>query len=395
MPHKGKKKSELKVAREGKVGKISILGPIGWDFFGVSHRGFRDMLKELGKVNMIEVDITSPGGFVTDGLAIANDLIQADAIVHVYVNGQAASMASVITMAADRIFIPSNSTVMIHKPLVFTGGNADEHRKSAEILDTLEEGLINTYMRHFKGTREELEGILREETYFTAEQMDEKFNNVTVMSQELEAVAYDPISEELGDTEYLDQENDSDEVLVTKEERNLLQKILARCKKANPKPKEVDMPLTKEEKEGLVKDTTASVVAALKEAGVIKAKEDPTHEEVVLATAKADAASEAAKIEEVPFEGDKNKAEDVLKHIAKLKSAQLFAATDFNDPVSVAAYHKESFEGENAEVLPDSPLGASTVVTGKNQGITSEDRTEEAINAEKAKMDSARGIKKV
>ena len=55
MP-KDKPKSELALARKGKVGKISIDGDIGWDYFGMSYSGFKQALADLGKVDIIEIE---------------------------------------------------------------------------------------------------------------------------------------------------------------------------------------------------------------------------------------------------------------------------------------------------------------------------------------------------
>ena len=157
---KDKPKSELALARVGKVGKISIVGVVGWDYFGVSYVSFKQQLADLGAVNILEVDITSDGGIVTDGVAIMNALVQHEATVHININGMAASIASVIAMAGDRIFMPTNSLLMVHKPLSGLFGNADDLRQQADVLDKFESTLVASYARHFSGTEDEIKALM-------------------------------------------------------------------------------------------------------------------------------------------------------------------------------------------------------------------------------------------
>ena len=63
----------------------------------------------------INIHINSGGGSVFGGIAIYNMLRRNNAHKTVYVDGLAASIASVIMMAGDEIVMPKNATVMIHK----------------------------------------------------------------------------------------------------------------------------------------------------------------------------------------------------------------------------------------------------------------------------------------
>ncbi|WP_413770427.1 head maturation protease, ClpP-related, partial [Vibrio vulnificus] len=78
--------------------------------------GFRDSLKQLGDVETNNLHINSPGGSVFEGIAIYNMLKNNPAQINVYVDALAASIASVIAMSGDNIFMPSNSMLMIHNP---------------------------------------------------------------------------------------------------------------------------------------------------------------------------------------------------------------------------------------------------------------------------------------
>lgn len=67
-------------------------------------------------MSSINIHINSGGGSVFGGIAIYNMLKRNSAQKTVYIDGIAASIASVIAMAGDRIIVPANATMMIHKP---------------------------------------------------------------------------------------------------------------------------------------------------------------------------------------------------------------------------------------------------------------------------------------
>lgn len=134
--------------------------------------GFRDALKDLGDVKTINLHINSPGGSVFEGIAIYNMLKQNKAHVNVYVDGLAASIASVIAMSGDAIFMPSNSMLMIHNPWTMAVGNASELRKQADDLDKITESSIQTYLNQAgdKLDEEALRQLMDDETWLTAKE---------------------------------------------------------------------------------------------------------------------------------------------------------------------------------------------------------------------------------
>lgn len=84
------------------------------------------------------------------------------------VDGIAASAASIIAMAGDKILMAKNSMMMIHNAWCFTSGNAKELRKVADDLDKIGDSLVETYMDKFVGTVDELKTLLDDESYLTA-----------------------------------------------------------------------------------------------------------------------------------------------------------------------------------------------------------------------------------
>ena len=77
------------------------------------------------------------GGSTFQGLAIYNLLKQHKAKINTYIDGIAASSASIIAMAGDKIYMPKTSLIMIHNCWTYTIGNAKELRKTAEDMDKI------------------------------------------------------------------------------------------------------------------------------------------------------------------------------------------------------------------------------------------------------------------
>lgn len=139
----------------------------------------KKFLDQLDRTENINIHINSGGGSVFGGIAIYNMLRRNNAHKTVYVDGLAASIASVIMMAGDEIVMPKNATVMIHKPSAsyfFTTKNADDLRKDAESLDTCQEAIMQTYMTKAKVDKEEIEQKVNDETWLTGEEAAELFD---------------------------------------------------------------------------------------------------------------------------------------------------------------------------------------------------------------------------
>src|SRR5690606_37417366 len=86
--------------------------------WGITAQQFARDLKALGDLTLISLRIHSPGGDVFEGTAIYNLLQNHPAKVEAHIDGLAASMASVIAMAADTIYMHDNDMMIVHKPWV-------------------------------------------------------------------------------------------------------------------------------------------------------------------------------------------------------------------------------------------------------------------------------------
>ncbi len=165
-------KLAVNLKKTDRVGEIDIYGQIGKDWFGdgVDPKDFKRQLDSLGDLDRLNVRMHSYGGYVYEGWPIFNALNSHNAEVHIYVDGAAMSMASVILMAADVKHVAKNATVMIHDPMSIAIGNAGDMRKAAEELDRIRDQIVDTYIDGgVKASREEIETMMTEETYLSAQ----------------------------------------------------------------------------------------------------------------------------------------------------------------------------------------------------------------------------------
>lgn len=161
-----------------KKGEIFIYGDIvseEWFANEVTAPGFKQQLDELGNVSEIDVHINSSGGNVFEGHAIYNMLKMHKAKINIYIDALAASIASVIAMSGDTIFMHKNSFLMIHNSWIMTVGNAKELRDTADLLDKTDEASNQAYLdRALNISEEELKELLDAETWLTASEALEK-----------------------------------------------------------------------------------------------------------------------------------------------------------------------------------------------------------------------------
>lgn len=161
----------MRAVRRG-VAEIAIYDEIGG--WGITAREFSDELKAYGDLSLIDLHIHSPGGDVFEGMAIYNLLVNHPARVEVTIDGLAASMGSVIAMAGDRITMPENAMMMVHRPWGIQGGDADEMRRYAELLDKVESNLVSAYTKKTGLSDDEVREMLAAETWFTGPEAVER-----------------------------------------------------------------------------------------------------------------------------------------------------------------------------------------------------------------------------
>lgn len=136
----------------------------------------KDFIEKLNAVTTpkIMIRINSPGGDVFDGTAIFNAIKAHPAKVEVHVIGIAASIASVIAMAADKIVMADGSFMMIHNPWSFAIGDAKDLRETADVLEQIEESLADIYEKRTGMKNAAIRDLMDEETWMGPQEAVDK-----------------------------------------------------------------------------------------------------------------------------------------------------------------------------------------------------------------------------
>jgi len=133
---------------------------------GVSASDFIRELQDI-KAQRITLRLNSPGGEVFDGIAIFNAIRRHPAHVTAYVDGIAASAASFIAMAGDRVVMSPHAELFIHDAHGLTLGNAEDMRQMADMLDKSSDNIAGIYAARAGGTVAEWRQKMRDETWYT------------------------------------------------------------------------------------------------------------------------------------------------------------------------------------------------------------------------------------
>lgn len=145
-----------------------VISSESWYEDEVTPKLFRDELNALN--GNITVRINSPGGDVYAGVAIYNALREYDGQVTVLVDGIAASIASIIAMAGDKIVMQPGAMMMIHKASSICYGTSDDLIKAAEYLEKVEVNLVEIYVSRSGLETEKVKALLEAETWMNSEE---------------------------------------------------------------------------------------------------------------------------------------------------------------------------------------------------------------------------------
>jgi ATP-dependent Clp protease protease subunit len=151
-------------------GEMILSGTVGSMFF---EEGFTyvDVIMALPRVTGdLTVRLNSGGGIATEGVAIFNALRQFKGRKTIFIEGIAASAASIIAMAGDEIIMNQGSLMMIHDPLVYAEGNAGDMEKVIEALNVMGDAMAAIYAERAGRTAEEIRTEMKEELWLSAEQ---------------------------------------------------------------------------------------------------------------------------------------------------------------------------------------------------------------------------------
>lgn len=181
-----KVRHEVKAMATGRVFEFYITDDVqpdgtrfNWDTYSwervestTSQRYFVDNLKDTKEGDTVNLYINSMGGSVKEALGIYSALRRSPATVVAYIDGFAASAASVIAMAASKVVMPRNTTMMVHNAAWAVYGNSKDLRKSADDLDIINAAMLQSYIVKAgdKLTQEKLEELTDGETWLSAEE---------------------------------------------------------------------------------------------------------------------------------------------------------------------------------------------------------------------------------
>ncbi|MCM1190738.1 MAG: Clp protease ClpP [bacterium] len=151
--------------------EITIYGDItSWEWLESDVSSYTlSKLIQSSSAKTITVSINSYGGEVSEGLAICNALRRHPAHVVTVCDGFACSAASVVFMAGDERIMNEASLLMIHNAWTYARGSAEDLRKQADDLDVISQTVARTYLTHINISEEELQAMLKEETWITPE----------------------------------------------------------------------------------------------------------------------------------------------------------------------------------------------------------------------------------
>ena len=172
----------------------NIIDDFAYEGYTDSAESILKDINSLGNIKTLNVFINSPGGSVFEGISIKNMLERQKlkgCFINVVIDGLAASIASVIAMAGDKVTMPENALMMIHRASCGCMGNADDFAKQIEVLNKIDLVLTNTYVTRSNGllTEEDVTNMFNSgDTWLTAQEAKD-FGLCDEITEKLEAVA--------------------------------------------------------------------------------------------------------------------------------------------------------------------------------------------------------------
>jgi len=151
---------------------LTLSGFVGDNWWGEGFT-YDEVMIALASVeddSELVVFINSGGGYATDGAAIHALLARRTGTTNVVVDGVAASAASLIAMAGEKVTMSAGSIMMIHDPAGISFGTSADHQKAVEALEALATAYARVYAEKSGKTSEECREIMKAESWMTPEQ---------------------------------------------------------------------------------------------------------------------------------------------------------------------------------------------------------------------------------
>jgi ATP-dependent Clp protease protease subunit len=154
---------------------MRVYEEIGEDFWsggGITAKKFSDELQAFGDIKRLNIHINCLGGDCFTAQAIHSIISDHNSKTTAYIDGVAASAATVIACAADEVVARHNTSYMIHHPWAVCMGNAETLRKGAEDLEKLTIPIVSVYKSQVKGkiSEDEIRQLMDDETWMTADE---------------------------------------------------------------------------------------------------------------------------------------------------------------------------------------------------------------------------------
>lgn len=164
---------------------FDVIGEDYWTGGGITAKKVAAQLKAIGD-RPVEVQLNSPGGDMFEGIAIFNVLREHPKDITIKVMGMAASAASIIAMAGDRVEMGAASFLMIHNCWVLAAGNRHDMRQTSEWLEPFDQAMVDVYAARTGQKPADIAKWMDAETYMSGSQAIERgFADALLSSDEM------------------------------------------------------------------------------------------------------------------------------------------------------------------------------------------------------------------
>lgn len=194
----------------------------------VSAKKVREILESNGNAKALDIYVNSNGGDVFEAYAMASMIQRFAGYKTCYIDGMAASAASLIPMVCDKVVMASYASILIHNMWTVACGNAKELRETADMLDDLMKSNRQLYLSRFNAGEDKLIELMDNETWLSAEEAKAYGLVDEITSKKAE----EPGNEDKDDDQLNEEDTDDDD--VTEERiREALAGIIVSQKKAS------------------------------------------------------------------------------------------------------------------------------------------------------------------
>jgi len=146
------------------------ISEFSWFDDDITPKIFKEDLYKLGGGGPITVRMNSAGGEVFAASVIRSIIVEYPGKVTVRIDGLAASAATIVALAGDLVRMQDSAYFMIHDPATIAWGTIDEFKRVLEMLKTVKDGIVGTYLNKTGMSAEKLAKMMTAETWMTAQE---------------------------------------------------------------------------------------------------------------------------------------------------------------------------------------------------------------------------------